>query len=59
MVELKVNTKYRVIGLPENVGRIENGDIEKAHDWISRLAKTGGREWCLRAKFLASVFDDD
>ena len=33
--------------------------IEKAHDWISRLAKTGGREWCLRAKFLASVFDDD
>jgi hypothetical protein len=22
--------------------------IEKARDWISRLAKTGGREWCLR-----------
>ena len=22
--------------------------IEKARDWISKLAKTGGREWCLR-----------
>ena len=22
--------------------------VEKARDWISRLAKTGGREWCLR-----------
>ena len=21
--------------------------IEKARDWISRLAKSGGREWCL------------
>jgi hypothetical protein len=22
--------------------------VEKARDWISRLAKTRGREWCLR-----------
>lgn len=22
--------------------------IEKAHEWISKLAKSGGREWCLR-----------
>ena len=41
MVELKINTKYRVMGLPENVGRIENGDIVETTDIIQNLPFVG------------------
>ena len=41
MVELKINTKYRVMGLPENVGRIENGDIVETTDIVQYLPFVG------------------
>ena len=41
MVELKINTKYRVMGLPENVGRIENGDIVETTDIVQNLPFVG------------------
>ena len=41
MVELKINTQYKVMGLPEKVGRIENGDIVETTDIVQNLPFIG------------------
>ena len=41
MVELKINAQYKVMGLTEKVGRIENGDIVETTDIAQHLPFIG------------------
>jgi len=41
VVELKINTQYKVMGLPEKVGRIGNGDIVETTDIVQNLPFVG------------------